>query len=241
MQYRCLILPRLKDEMFNEVDLGKEYELLKQGKKVQKVSAVTKTAETEVGEMKEIGTQEELLDYVKNKYHTKYTIGGYLEDRSKLWSGFEKSQKMVHLGIDINNLLVGEPVCIPTDAIVVHVMRDISGLNGWGGRLIFKMKTPYKDAEYLLYGHLNHELPEVGTIFKAGDVVGHLGNSNENGGWFVHLHVQLIKQAMIDQYIDDLKYIDGYLLDSDGNTKASDISSDPTFLICQKYTSSDEL
>lgn len=140
---------------------------------------------------------------------------------------------MIHLGVDINNLKVGEPVCLPRDAIVVHVLKDESEHNGWGGRLIFKMDKPYKNCDYLLYGHLTHELPEVGMRFKAGDVVGFLGESQKNGGWFVHIHVQLVKQAMIDLFIKDLRFIDGYLLDRDGELKASDISDDPTLLICE--------
>jgi hypothetical protein len=228
MHYRCIILPRLKNEYFYEVDLAKEYEVLKQEKKVPESSDMP----NQPGEMKAIEVQDELLTYVQKKYHTKHTIGGYSEDRSKLWLGFEKSAKMLHLGVDINNLQVGEPVSLPRDAIVIHVLKDTSELNGWGGRLIFKMKTPFQGADYLLYGHLSHDLPEVGMVFKAGDIIGHIGNSDQNGGWFVHLHVQLIKQAMIDQYLEDLRYIDGYLLDSDGKTEVSDISSDPTFLIC---------
>lgn len=181
--------------------------------------------------MKTIGLQEELLTYLQKKYDTKYTIGGYLEDRSRLWAGFEESEKMLHLGVDINNLEVGESVSIPCDAVVIHVFKDESKMNGWGGRLIFKMSRPYRGADYLLYGHLDHDLPLVGTAFKKGDIVGRIGNSDENGGWFIHLHVQLVTQLMIDRFKNDLRYIDGYLLDKD-DIKPEEVGADPTLLIC---------
>lgn len=62
--------------------------MLKQEKKVPESSYVPNQS----GEMKAIEVQDELLTYVQKKYHTKHTIGGYLEDRSKLWFGFEISE-----------------------------------------------------------------------------------------------------------------------------------------------------
>jgi hypothetical protein len=48
---------------------------------------------------------------------------------------------------------------------------------------------------WTLYGHLSHETLRrltVGLSVKAGDVVGWLGDVSVNGGWWPHVHVQVI-------------------------------------------------
>jgi hypothetical protein len=202
----CKILPSLKDEKFCIVDLAKEAEII-YGK--------TTSSSLNDNPMKSVQVQEELLTHLQSKYNTKYTIGGYLEDRSKLWKSFENSELMLHLGVDINNLHVGDPVSIPVDGTVVHVMRDMSPMNGWGGRLIFELAEPWLASKYLLYGHLSHDLPNLGQTFKGGEVVGRIGDESKNGGWFIHLHVQLITEKMFKRYEDCLDKLDGYYLDSD--------------------------
>lgn len=158
-------------------------------------------------------------------------FGGYLEDRSELWRGFEDSKKMIHLGIDINNLLPGTAVLTPVKAIVIHVYKDNFENNGWGGRIIMKLETPYMGCQYLMYGHLAHaNLPSVGSIFEADDVVAYIGDYKENGGWFCHLHVQLISDYHFNLYNDNLDKLDGYLLDSDFPL-LNEYSVDPTGLV----------
>ena len=219
--YRCLILPRLSDATFVAVDLGAE--------------AFDTPPETGTpNSYRDVAAQEALLSRLLDKYHTKYTIGGYLEDRTALWRGFEGPSRMIHLGVDVNNLTEGEPVTVPCDATVVHVMRDTSASNGWGGRLIFRLATPFGDAEYLLYGHMRHDLPDVGTVFKSGDTVGYVGGHTENGGWFWHIHVQLLTHIAYVRDIADPDRIDGYLLDHDAPLTAADLSVDPMSLICRR-------
>src|SRR5437868_10839671 len=102
VEYKCLILPRLSDEKFIEVDLAAE------------ADAYNKTQHN-IGQnpMESAEYQVAFLSHIQNKYKCKYTIGGYCEDRSELWSGFEQSKSMLHLGVDINNLKVSEPVTVP--------------------------------------------------------------------------------------------------------------------------------
>jgi hypothetical protein len=225
MSLICYILPNHQKDKFYVVNLAKEALELFLEEEYE--------SEEDDNPMKSIDYQEQFLATLKIKYNALFTIGGYLEDRSALWSGFEpNSSKMIHLGVDINNLAVGDAVVAPCNVTVVHVFKDTSLMNGWGGRLIFKMDTAYLGADYLLYGHLNpHDLPTVGTTFLKGEVVGSIGDSTANGGWFVHLHVQLIKQQMFDKYADDLCCLDGYLLDND-EMLPEDISADPMSLIC---------
>lgn len=207
------ILPQYANIPFQVINLAEEYT-------------------TSQKQMKNIQNQLEFLEATRLKYSTQCILGGFLEDRSLLWSGFEESKKMIHLGIDINNLQVGSSVTLPCSATVVHVFKDTSKLNGWGGRLIFKLSQPYLGADYLLYGHLDPErLPANGTRFNLGDIVGYLGDVTVNGGWFIHLHVQLIKEAMFKSY-ENLDKLDGYLLDSD-TFIVEEITVDPTFLVCK--------
>ena len=52
----------------------------------------------------------------------------------------------------------------------------------------------HKVALWSLYGHLSASslyLNPTGTMVKAGQRIGVLGETNENGGWPPHLHFQL--------------------------------------------------
>jgi hypothetical protein len=211
-----LILPRLADATFAAVDLGAEAALNADGS----------------NPMTSVAAQDALLLRVREKHGARYTIGGYLEDRAALWAGFERSAAMIHLGVDVNNLTIGEPVSAPCDATVAHVLRDASLANGWGGRLIMRMAIPFEGSEYLMYGHLRHDLPDVGAMFKKDDVVGHVGGPGVNGGWFPHIHVQLLTRTAFERDAKNLDRVDGYLLDHDAPLTAANLSVDPMGLIC---------
>jgi len=152
---------------------------------------------------------------------------GFLEDRSDIWENFEDSKKMVHLGIDINlkeNTLIKSPF----NAFVFHIFNDFSDKNGWGTRIILKLEKKWNECEYLLIGHLNNDenIPKIKTLVKQEDVIGSVANSNQNGGWFPHIHVQLMKKEFIELYIDNLDQIDGYYLDN--QEYLSEYVRDPT-------------
>jgi hypothetical protein len=207
--YTCTILPLYLNEKFVRVNLAEE--------------------NTDPVDMREVKNQILMTVTIRIKHGDRPTFGGYGEERVNLWKGFEQSKKMIHLGIDINNLRVGTPVTVPCDCTVYHTFRDRSESNGWGGRIIFRMREEYKGAAYLLYGHLDHNLPEIGREFRKGEVVGRIGSSEENGNWFIHIHVQLLTEKMISMY-SNLDLIDGYLLDSDSFTM-NEVSVDPTDLV----------
>lgn len=213
----CKILPEISRKPFFQINLADE------------ISQVFRFANGFVpidNPMKQIVTQEYALDKIKEKYNNQHTFGGYLEDRSQLWSGFEQSTKMIHLGVDINNLTPGMKVVAPCDMTVVHVYIDTFKFNGWGSRIIFKM-----DTDYLLFGHLsNSYLPDVGSTVKTNQLIGYVGDINNNGGWFVHLHVQIITETMFNKYKSNLNELDGYLLDGETD-RGSEYSRDPTNLL----------
>lgn len=227
----CKILPTLIDE-FTELNIAEETQFILESLQPAATSAIADG----INPMKDYYFQEHMLKLIRDKYKANYTFGGYLEKRGKLWNGFENSKEMIHLGIDINNLTPGMDIAAPCGLTVVHVYVDSSEFNGWGTRIIFKMDKPYLAADYLLLGHLaipQREIP-VGHHFNEGEIVGRIGNYNDNGGWFIHLHVQLIKADMWNLYKarNELEKIDGYLLDTDID-KALDEkwSADPTDLI----------
>jgi murein DD-endopeptidase MepM/ murein hydrolase activator NlpD len=143
-----------------------------------------------------------------------FTYGGFLEDISKILYKFDKT--MIHLGIDIN-IYEGTKVSVPIDCKIINIYNDISNENGWGFRILFELIESYKNAKYMIYGHLayNKDL-YIGQICKKGDIIGVIGNYNENGGWFPHLHVQLMTNNFIKFYYNEenninyLDEIDGY-------------------------------
>jgi murein DD-endopeptidase MepM/ murein hydrolase activator NlpD len=52
---------------------------------------------------------------------------------------------------------------------------------------------------FTLYGHLGGSLPglcRVGEAVVAGQVVAHLGDWHENGGWAAHLHFQIMTDLL---------------------------------------------
>lgn len=154
----------------------------------------------------------------KNK-KVDYSYGGYLEDRTYIWRNHpnEKSSSLIHLGVDYS-VPAGTEVCLPMKGTVFHIMNDPDNKLGWGGRIIWKLE----DGTYLLYGHLKQDIKlKVGQICNKGEVVALIGDTNENGNWWPHLHAQLMTQTFIDNYEDELEEIDGYL--SKGNVDINHI------------------
>lgn len=161
------------------------------------------------------------------------TYGGWLEPRFKLWENIEplamKSKTMLHLAVDVNNLEPGTPVLSPCDNMrVIHRMVDESKTNGWGGRVILEIQenskvigSPQQQSKselsspgtnprkFLLLGHLDPStLPKVDMHFLKGDVIAHIGDESVNGGWFPHVHVQLMTQKFLDKLTDKWDEID---------------------------------
>lgn len=168
--------------------------------------------------MHHLQDQYTLLDNISHQKEF-YTYGGFGEDRTDLWHGFEPdAKKMIHLGVDLNNLKVGQLVGSISDGVVVDVFVDPNKFNGWGGRVIVKSPflmvnkniCPEDENVYILYGHLQAEdLPRLGSIVKMGDVIGKIASGDSNGGWFEHLHLQI----MLERYVKRFKTyreIDGY-------------------------------
>jgi murein DD-endopeptidase MepM/ murein hydrolase activator NlpD len=124
----------------------------------------------------------------------RYLIGRYLEDRRDILghgSHMAEEGRTYHLAIDIFSQNQ-EPVMAPCDGEIV-VSSYEPGLHNYGNYLIFEPED--RSLPYLFFGHLAGNKHEVGNV-KAGQQIAQLGSFEhlENGGWSVHLHLQLLTE-----------------------------------------------
>ena len=102
--------------------------------------------------------------------------------------------RTVHIGIDVG-APAGTAIHAPIDA-VVHSLRNNDAAGDYGPTVVLEHPaTSEHPAFWSLYGHLNHDTLQrlkVGQALKAGDIVGWLGDVSVNGGWWPHVHVQVI-------------------------------------------------
>lgn len=137
-----------------------------------------------------------------------HSYGGYMEDRSQLWRGHYHTNGFVHLGIDFN-VPANTVTLNPFDGIVVHAIHDKDQKGGWGGRVTFYNS----DGDfYYIIGHLNELAGSLttGTRINKGCLLGWIGNSSVNGGWYPHLHLQCISSNEYKKFVSDPMAIDGY-------------------------------
>ena len=146
---------------------------------------------------------QELLLFELSRGRTVRTYGGFYEDRTEMWKGFEeKATKMIHLGVDFNNLDAGEVVASISEGKVIHVLVDESPFNGWGTKIIVE-----GEKYYYLYGHLMFPLVREGDLVDKGQILGYIADSGKNGGWFEHLHLQVMNRNFLNVPVEQ---VDGY-------------------------------
>lgn len=128
-----------------------------------------------------------------------YGIGGYDEhrtvySRSRVFDASQPDEepRRLHLGIDIWGD-AGTPVFAPLDG-VVHSFAFNDQYGDYGATIILSHQR--NDFSFhSLYGHLSLKdldgLTE-GKKIRAGELIAHFGEPNENGHWPPHLHFQLI-------------------------------------------------
>lgn len=126
-----------------------------------------------------------------------YDVGRYDEDRSGMYTSslFGDSNNMrrtVHVGIDIG-APVGTEVHAFEDGIVQSVGYN-SAVGDYGHVIVVEHTLSSSTKVYALYGHLAKSVlkNKVGDRITKGQVIGHIGNTDENGGWTgTHLHFQV--------------------------------------------------
>ena len=132
-----------------------------------------------------------------------YGLGSYFEKRSvyatpQFADVASPEWRTMHLGIDVF-APAGTPVYAPLQGRVLHLIHNADPLD-YGHTLILE-----HDADgvpfYTLYGHLGASLPTLltkGDTVAPGQLIAHLGDWDENGGWAAHIHFQVMTD-MLDQ------------------------------------------
>ena len=137
-----------------------------------------------------------LLNHTKGESNTidQWTIGRYNEVRENMYNtSLFSGIRNIHMGIDL-----GAPIDTPVMSFAkgtIHSFGYNEAAGDYGYVVILQYKLGNIDL-WALYGHLgsstidNNRL-QVGQTMEAGDVVGWIGSTEENGGWKPHLHFQL--------------------------------------------------
>jgi 4-aminobutyrate aminotransferase-like enzyme/Ser/Thr protein kinase RdoA (MazF antagonist) len=125
-------------------------------------------------------------------------VGRYLEERAVYDSpafavdGTDE-RRTVHLGLDLF-AAAGEPVTAPLDGVVLDAAYRPERCD-FGGTVLLGHETGDGVPFATLYGHLSRASAErlaAGDHIGRGQLVGHLGAEEENGGWAPHLHLQVV-------------------------------------------------
>lgn len=130
----------------------------------------------------------------------RFLYGGYLEDRCIYLASPHFQQgatpRTIHLGVDLW-APPGTPLYAPLPSRVVGLAYNDNPLD-YGSTII--LEHPGGDEPYYsLYGHLSrvslHRL-DLGQLLEPGDPFATIGLPEENGGWYPHLHIQLITDLL---------------------------------------------
>ncbi|EEW26991.1 peptidoglycan DD-metalloendopeptidase family protein [Rhodobacter ferrooxidans] len=130
-----------------------------------------------------------------------YGLGAYGEVRSiyasaQFADAASPERRTRHIGIDVL-AAVGTPVHAPLAGRVAWVTYNADPLD-YGHTLILQHEGSGR-AFWTLYGHLGGSLPglcRVGDMVQPGQVLAHLGDWHENGGWAAHLHFQVMSDML---------------------------------------------
>jgi murein DD-endopeptidase MepM/ murein hydrolase activator NlpD len=131
----------------------------------------------------------------------RYGLGSYGERRSvyataQFADAASPERRTVHTGIDVF-APAGTPLYAPLPGTVLHVTYNADPLD-YGHTLIMAHELdgiPF----FTLYGHLAGTLPGLlhrGQTVQAGQLIGHLGDWHENGGWAAHVHFQIMSDML---------------------------------------------
>lgn len=130
----------------------------------------------------------------------RYGLGLYGENRTvyatpQFADAASPERRTIHLGIDVF-APAGTPVHAPLPGRVKHLTYNADPLD-YGHTLILEHDLDGQRF-FTLYGHLAATLPGLHPTAEVaqGDVIAHLGDWPENGGWAPHIHVQIITDLL---------------------------------------------
>ena len=142
-------------------------------------------------------TLEGMASYFQTLDQSKVYAGGYNEMRpmyqSPLFISIEEERNL-HIGYDIW-LEAGTKIYAPLNSEVHSFAYNDNGLD-YGATIILKSLDDLFPF-HLLFGHLSMDSIaglQEGQKFDGGEELARIGNETENGGWFPHLHLQLIRE-----------------------------------------------
>ena len=156
----------------------------------------------------------------------KWGIGEYLEERKNILRGsinIINEKRIYHLGLDII-VPYNSVVFCPLDGYV-HKLGKETQKGNYGGYLILKHQVN-NHTFYSLYGHLKtpHKV-QLGEKILAGQELALIGKESDSGGWFCHLHLQVITQKAFNEGYSEWGYISEKLL-----CKVGEYFPDPNLL-----------
>ncbi len=129
-----------------------------------------------------------------------YGLGLYGENRTvyatpQFADAASPERRTIHLGIDVF-APAGTPVFAPLPGRVKHLTYNADPLD-YGHTLILEHDIAGQRF-FTLYGHLAATLPGLhptGRV-ESGQIIAHLGDWPENGGWAAHIHFQIITDLL---------------------------------------------
>ena len=144
-------------------------------------------------------TQEQLNEYIQSqlkKNNRSWAISNYLENRTEMLSisrpDMVLENRTYNIGVNITAPL-GSVLHSPLDAEVVQSYYEV-GEGNYGGLVVLKHNIN-GCIFYSLYGHLNkNHLPKTGITLKQGEVFEEVGNFDDNGHWFLNVHLQILTE-----------------------------------------------
>ena len=130
-----------------------------------------------------------------------YGLGLYCEQRAvyeapAFADAASPERRTVHLGIDVFAPAM-TPVYAALPGRVLYVTYNADHLD-YGNTLILQHDAGGVSF-YTLYGHLAGTLPgllAVGDAVTPAQLIAHLGDWHENGGWAAHLHFQIMTDML---------------------------------------------
>ncbi len=107
---------------------------------------------------------------------------------------------LYHMGVDAG---FGFPAGTPVYAVADGIIREAQERSQFGLVVLIEHAADTDQAHVSLYGHLDPTNLQVtpGQSVLAGDQIGVLGDSSNNGGWTVHLHFGIHKSLYTGDWV----------------------------------------
>lgn len=193
-------------EEFENIAVNKEVSLHSMFPKTSFAEVLKIDMATELSPDSNYDTVLELGDFIseiQQKNPTALLANGYLERRRFYTTDIYK--RITESGSEYRNIHLGTDFWVPAQTPVhtvfdgkVVILEDNNIPKDYGPTLVLEHNF---DGQlfYTLYGHLSREslaLHKKGKQLQAGELIGFIGEPEENGNWAPHLHFQILLDLM---------------------------------------------